>query len=191
MHIHYIFDIFVSKQRTCRLVKACEDELCSWKCTEMEGRRLRFKQTKTHGEYIFSQDFSPQTVKLLVSEHDLELFWSASLNRFSSTYFPKYNNIRIRERSISIAFTQNSILRDGRKEKATRKFVLFAVQCSSDFGSTCSKYWARGLTWHLWSFQGICCDKNVSYLSFSDILKAWKYTLEILFWANLKASMKI
>ena len=138
----------------------------------MEGRRLRFKQTNTHGEYIFSQDFSPQTFQLLVSEQDLKLFWSDSLNRFSSTYFPKYNNIRIRERSISIAITQNSILREGRKEKATRKLVLFSVQCSSDFGSTCSKYSARALTWHLWSFQGICCDEVVSYFSFSDILKA-------------------
>ena len=93
----------------------------------MEVRRLCFKQTNTYGEYTkFSKDFSPQTFELLVSEQYPELFWSATLNRFSSTYFPKYNNIRIRKRSISVAITQNENEKE-RKDITVRKLVLFAV----------------------------------------------------------------
>ena len=117
MHIHYIF--YISRQR---------NELAD------KGRRVRTnsalenvpkrkyqdfasnKQIHIVSTYFHRTSFSPQTFELLVSEQVLELFWSASLNRFSSTYFPKYKAMRIRERSISVVTTQHSILRKRRKE---------------------------------------------------------------------------
>ena len=124
--------------------------------------------------YFHRTSISPQTFELLVSGQDQELFWSASLNRFNSTYFPKYNNIRIHERSISVAIAQNYILRERRKRRKMLRgcwFCLtFNVQTILDqlVPNTEHVLW-RGT---FWSFHWFCCDENISYFSFSDVLKA-------------------
>ena len=119
---------FTSNQRTCRQVKTCEDELRPWKCTEMEGRLGHI--TNKYGEYIIYIfiGLQPSNFRTLSKRAGPGIIL-VCLSRFNSPYFPKYNNIRIRERLISVAITQNSIPRKRRKERkmTARKSVLFAV----------------------------------------------------------------
>ena len=75
-------------------------------------------ETNKYGEYIINIfiGLKPSNFRTL-SKRVVPGIILVCLSRFNSPYFTKYNNIRIRERSVSVAITQNSIPRKRRKER--------------------------------------------------------------------------
>ena len=129
MHIH----IFISSQSN-ELAgvkwRRVRTNSALWKCSEMEVYKKTCLETNKYNWRVSIT----QTFELLVSERDPELFWSASLNRFSSTYFQKNNNHDHNSQKFNCRCYHTKCYTDKgkeRNEKAARKLVLLVGQCSN------------------------------------------------------------
>ena len=99
---------------------------------------LGFKQTNMVSTYFHRTSSLEQYFRIL-SKREGDRIILAHLSRFSSTFIIRSTIILelANVRSISVAITRNSGYPEKEKEKrkmTARKLVLFAVQCSSNFG---------------------------------------------------------